>query len=322
MTSHLVDWKSEQFAGVEEKIMTAKHNLHETNLFSDEGLIKLFDTHPEYDMDICTMGAASHGAEEWRNGDRNGTSSEALLDLLHQGRLWINLRNVATHHADVQRAVDVIYDEIEANKPGFKAQTRSANLLISSPGASVPYHLDVPVNMLWHLRGTKRVWVYPPFDTRFSPQEVVEKICAAEMSEDAPFDPSFDNAAEVFDAEPGQLLTWPQLTPHRVENTGDQLQVSLSTEHKNARAIRRINVHLANKFLRSTFGLPCKSFAVEGPAAHAKQALIRAVRKVRNLTVGEKQKKNAYPKTFKVDTTSPTGIVMLTGATAEQQEAA
>ena len=324
MTSHLVDWTPDQFSNIEEEIMTARHNLHQGSLFSDAGLIKMFDSHPEADMDICTMGD-TNTKFEWRDGDRNGVSSEVLLELLYKGRLWINLRNVLSHHNDVRDAIHSMYDQIEANKPGFQAATRSANLLISSPGALVHYHMDVPVNMLWHIRGTKRVWVYPPFDTRFAAQDIVEKICAAEMVEDAPFESHFDDSAKVFDVQPGQLLTWPQLTPHRVENTGNSLHISLSTEHKNARAIRRINVHLANQFLRRTFGLPCRSFAVEGPVAHMKQAMIRAVRRIRTVKGPDKPKKNVYAKTFKVDPTSPTGVTLLENAggplTPEEQAA-
>ena len=276
-------------------------------------------------MAISTMGESSM-TYEWRDGDRNGVSSEDLLEQLYKGRLWINVRNVRNHHPEVRTAVDSIYDEIEANKPGFHAQNRSANLLLSSPGALVHYHMDVPVNMLWHIRGTKNVWVYPPFDTHYSPQEVLEKICAAEMNEDAPFDPTFDEGAQIFNVEPGQLLSWPQLTPHRVENTGDSLHVSLSTEHKNARAIRRINVHQANHFLRQTFGVASKSFAVEGPLAHGKQALIRAVRKFQELTQRVPEKYNAHAKSFIIDPSSPTGVTLLKGAgaiiTPEEQMAA
>ncbi len=325
MTSHLVDWTPEEFFRVEEKILTAKHDLHQTGLFDDEGLIKLFDTHPDESLTISTMGESTL-TYEWRDGDRNGVSSKDLLEQLYKGRLWINLRNVRDHHPEVRDAVDSMYDEIEANQPGFQAETRSANLLLSSPGALVHYHMDVPVNMLWHIRGTKNVWVYPSFDTKYSPQEVVEKICAAEMNEDAPFDPSYDEGAQIFNVEPGQLLTWPQLTPHRVENTGDSLHVSLSTEHKNARAVRRINVHQANHFLRQTFGIGCKSFAVEGPVAHGKQAFIRAVRKFQQLTQRVPEKKNGHAKSFIIDPSSPTGVTLLKGVgaiiTPEEQMAA
>ncbi|NOY28755.1 MAG: hypothetical protein GXP28_00845 [Planctomycetes bacterium] len=283
MPSHLVDWTPQQFTALEEEIFHAKHNLHTSGLFDDENLIRLFDTHPAIDFGINTMSTSNH-TFGWREGDRNGVSSETLLELLHRGHLWVNLRNVRSHHPEVRNAIDSIYDELEANSPTFQAQNRSANLLISSPGAIVYYHIDVPVNMLWHIRGRKRVWVYPPFDPHFSPQEVVEKVCAAEMTEDAPYDPSFDEAAQIFDVEPGQLLTWPQLTPHRVENLHDGLCISLSTEHRNPRATRRINVHLANQFLRRTLGMSCESIEVEGVSAHAKQAVARAVRGWKKLT--------------------------------------
>lgn len=310
MPSHLVDWTPQQYAALEEEIFHAKHDLHQSGLFDDDNLIRLFDRHPQVDFGINTM-STSNNTFGWREGDRNGVASATLLELLHRGHLWVNLRNVRDHHPEIRRAIDAIYDELEAHNPAFRADQRSANLLISSPGAIVYYHIDVPVNMLWHIRGRKRVWVYPPFDTRFAPQEVVEKICAAEMTEDAPYDPSYDEAARVFDVEPGQLLTWPQLTPHRVENLHDGLCISLSTEHRNRRATRRINVHLANQFLRRTFGLPCRSFDVDGLSAHAKQAVIRSVRMWRKLTGSQPPKKNEYPVTFKVDPASPSGFTLL-----------
>ncbi len=314
-TSHLVDWTAQQYLGVEDEILLARHNLHESGQFDDENLIRMFDTHPEVDFGINTM-STSNAEFAWREGDRNGVSSEKLLELIHRGHLWVNLRNVLSHHDEVRQAIHSIYDELESNKPKFHARDRSANLLISSPGAIVYYHLDVPVNMLWHIRGHKRVWVYPPFDTHFAPQDVVERICAAEMVEDAPFEPSYDDFAQIFDVEPGQLLTWPQLTPHRVENLGRGLCVSLSTEHVNARAGRRINVHLANQFLRRTFGLPCRSIAVEGAMAHLKQSLIRGVRKYRKLRKQEVPKENEYPASFYVDPDSPTGYTLIEGSPA------
>jgi len=61
------------------------------------------------------------------------------------------------HHPDYAREINRIFAELEAGNPRFQAQHRSANLLISSPGSMVYYHMDIPVNMLWYLRGSKRV---------------------------------------------------------------------------------------------------------------------------------------------------------------------
>jgi hypothetical protein len=306
--SLLADWSPAQYQALEKEVLLARHRLHESGLFDDENLIRMLDRHPLCDLGINTMGETA-SRFEWREGDRNGVPSDVLLELVERGRLWINLRNVMKHHPDCRDAVNAMYDELEARSPGFKAEQRSANLLLSSPGALVHYHLDVPVNMLWHIRGVKRVWVYP-LNSRFVSQENLEGICAGALVEDLPYDPSFDAAAEVFDVQPGQLLTWPQNTPHRVTNL-EGMNVSLSTEHKSARALRQVNVHLANRFLRGTCGLPCRSMSVDGPSAHAKQLLIRLIRRYDKLRGAPVAMGNKYPVTFKLDPDAPLGFTLL-----------
>jgi hypothetical protein len=306
--SLLADWTTEQYRALEHEILLAPHRMHASELFGDANLIRLLDRHPLGDLGINTMGT-SPARFEWREGDRNGVSSEALLELVRRGRLWINLRNVMKHHADVRDAINATYDELEQKAPGFQADQRSANLLISSPGALVHYHLDTPVNMLWHIRGRKRVWVYP-LAPRFVSQEHLEGIFSAEFAEDLPYDESFDAFARVFDVEPGQMLTWPQSTPHRVTNL-EGMNVSLSTEHKNKRALRQTNVHLANRFLRRTFGLRCRSMEVDGPAAHAKQWIIRLARRLPIFKTEPACRGNEYPISFKVDPDAPLGYTLL-----------
>jgi hypothetical protein len=110
--------------------------------------------------------------------------------------------------------------------------------------------------------------------------------------------------------QPGQMLTWPQNTPHRVTNL-EGMNVSLSTEHKNTRALRQVNVHLANRFLRAKLGLPCRSTNVNGLTAHAKQFLIRLVRRYDKLRQTPTMMGNKYPVTFKVDPSAPQGFTLL-----------
>ena len=307
----LPDWTNEQYRALENDILLAPHLLHESGLFDDDNLIRLLDKHPLRDLGINTMGY-SHTEFEWREGDRNGVPSDVLLDLVKRGRLWINLRKVLVHHPDVREAVDSIYDELEQKAPPFKAEQRSANLLISSPGALVHYHLDTPVNMLWHIRGMKRVWVYS-LDPKLVSQENIEGIFSGEFAEDLPYENWYDDYAQVFDVKPGQMLTWPQNTPHRVTNL-EGMNVSLSTEHKNARALRRGNVHLANQFLRRSVGLPCRSTEVDGLAAHLKQAVIRVARRLPGAKTEPKKRGIDYPVSFRVDPDAPLGFTLLDGS--------
>ena len=309
----LPEWHSQQYQALEKEILLAPHRLHETGLFDDDNLIRLLDKHPLCDLGVNTMGT-SHTQFEWREGNRNGVPSDVLLDLIRRGRLWINLRKVLFHHPEIREAVDAIYDELEQRNPAFRAEQRSANLLLSSPGALVHYHLDTPVNMLWHLRGTKRVWVYS-LDPRLVAQPHIEGIYSGEFAEDLPYESWFDDHAQVFDVQPGQMLTWPQNTPHRVTNlTG--MNVSLSTEHKNSRALRRGNVHLANQFLRRTFGLACRSIEVDGPVAHLKQFTIRMARRLPWVTTQPSQRGIDYPVSFRVDPDAPLGFTLLDGQPA------
>lgn len=303
--SYLVDWNREQYETLEKGVLLAKHRLHETGLFSDDSLARIIDTHPAECLHVNTMGTDTNKFQ-WREGDRSGIPGDVLLETVKNGRLWINARNMLDHHADFRDAFYSIYDELEANCPGFQARDRSANLLISSPNALVHYHVDIPVNMLWHIRGRKRVWVYPHFDFRFVSQELVERVCGGELSEDVPYATWFDKYALVFDAEPGQLLTWPQLAPHRVTNL-EGLNVSLSTEHKNPAATRRINVHLANQFLRRNFGVGSKSADIRGWIPHAKQTVARMVRMYNRLT-GTTKQNFTFPVTFQVDPDAPLGF--------------
>jgi len=307
MSRYLPPWTPQQYNALENEILLAPHALHTSGLFDDDNLIRLIDNHPARDMGVNTMGT-SHTEFEWREGDRNGVPADVLLELVKRGRLWINLRKALVHHADLKEAVDAIYDELEQKAPPFKAEQRSANLLISSPGALVHYHLDTPVNMLWHIRGRKRVWVYP-LEPKFVSQEHLEGIFSGEFAEDLPYETSFDEYARVFDVEPGQMLTWPQSTPHRVTNL-EGMNVSLSTEHKNARALRVGNVHLANQFLRRTLGLPCRSTDAGGVSGHFKQLVIRCARRLPIAKVHPVQR-NTYPVTFKVDPAAAQGFTLL-----------
>lgn len=306
--SLLKNWTNDDFLTLEKGVILAKHGLGETGYFSDENLAKLLDKHPEEHLTISTMGA-DPTKFEWVEGERNGTSGSDIVRLVQEGRLWLNLRNVLDFHPEIAAAVNDMYTELEAKSPGFRAQDRSANLLVSSSTAMVHYHVDMPVNMLWHIRGRKRVWVYPHFDFRFVSQTVIEKVCAGKLSEDVPYDPTFDHFALTFDVEPGQLLTWPQLTPHRVKNLGG-LCVSLSTEHKNPRARRRINVHEANYFLRNTVGHFCKSAEVDGVTAQIKQFFNRATRLGKKV-FGQNKETFVYTKSFKVVPSIPGGIQMM-----------
>jgi hypothetical protein len=138
-----------------------KHALHEMELFSDESLAQLIETIRPERIAINTMAATGHDNRNWKYCDRGSLSGAETLEAVKRGRIWINMN--AIHEVDERFAamLDAMYGELNAHMPDFGSFKHRLGLLISSPGALVYYHLDTPLNILWHLRGRKRVWTYP-----------------------------------------------------------------------------------------------------------------------------------------------------------------
>jgi hypothetical protein len=165
--------------------------------------------------------------------------------------------------------------------------------------------------MLWHLRGRKRVWAYP-LESGLVSDETVEGVLCGEKSEELDFKPAWDELAVVHDLEPGEMVTWPQHTPHRVVNT-EGLNVSLSTEHMTPHAVRRNNVFLANRHFRELFGGDWRRTELTGWRPALKEFTLRVCRRVPLLApappAGYK-----YPITFEVDLDAPNCVRPLDGS--------
>ena len=99
-----------------------------------------------------------------------------------------------------------------------------------------------------------------------------------ESEDDLPYDPSFDDHAVSHDLGPGDMVTWPQNTPHRVENL-EGLNVSLTTEHYDQAAVRKRTTYLANHYLRRWFRLPTTSTNLSGLVPSLKRATYRVARR-------------------------------------------
>jgi hypothetical protein len=125
--------------------------------------------------------------------------------------------------------------------------------LISSPNAHVFYHLDMPLVMLWQMRGIKRVYLYPPEAPCLNDKDL-EGIALRESDEQLKFDPEWDRLAFVHDLLPGQMLSWKQNAPHRIVNH-DVVNVSMSIEFMTPKALWRANLIYANGVLRRRFKL-------------------------------------------------------------------
>lgn len=304
----LVQWNPADSPRIESEVFVARHRLHELACFGDEQLAALLDRYPRQHLGVNTMGDDPLRRSDWREGTAGDYSGAELLKIVAQGKLWLNLRKVTRHDVELAAVVQTMYDELEAAVPGYQARNRSANLLISSPPCQVYYHCDLPINVLWHIRGQKRVWVYPR-RAPFLETELLEDILVGAHSEEIPYRLEMDTMAQAYDLSPGQVVFWPQHSPHRVQNWCG-LNVSLSTEHMSRTSIRRNNVHIANRTFRKAWPWGFRDDAIAGPAAAAKEAAIRVLRRIPGLGPNDR-KGYKYPVSFAVDAAAPDGIRLL-----------
>jgi hypothetical protein len=156
--------------------------------------------------------------------------------------------------------------------------------------------------MLWHIRGQKRVWAYP-LESGIVSDETIEGVLCGEKSEELEFQPQWDELAVVYDLEPGEMVTWPQHTPHRVVNTHG-VNVSLSTEHMTSRAARRNNVFLANRHFRQMLRGEFRSTQLTGWRPAVKELALRIARRLPKLAPAVPQGFK-YPVSFEVDLDAP-----------------
>lgn len=254
---------------VEQSILTFEHTLHEAGLFADAALARLIDSHPREDIDIHHMSGSSE-APHYVDATLGPIAGKEALAAIRRGKLWMSLVHVEQHRAYVE-LLDELYGQLERqSRLRTLKGSRLANLLISSPTAEVFYHADAQHTALWHIRGEKRLLVYPPWDERCLSRENRE-LCLLGMLVDDVYRPDFDALATVIDMKPGDAASWPHSTPHRVINVSG-LNVSLSSEHHTPASYRRRQVAAANWYFRNRFGLPTRSLEIDGPEALLKRA--------------------------------------------------
>ncbi|HEX7788737.1 MAG TPA: hypothetical protein VF653_21145, partial [Methylomirabilota bacterium] len=313
MGGHLIDLPAGERDEFSFRPLVSKHRIHELNLVGDDELIALLDAYPRERLQAFTMGTDRCHRDDWHYVDASAASGKEIFTAVIRGRLWLNLLRVDLvdrRYGDVIRQITADLQD-QCKRLGLLS-INFGTLLISSPNAMVYYHFDANHQALWHLRGSKRIWLYPACDERFASREIMEEIFTGtyDYDEEIPYEPEFDQHAVVYQLEPGDVVSWPQNAPHRIENL-DTLNVSLSTGFVTEAADRRHLIYSANHLLRRRFGLPTVSTREAGLAASAKCLAYRMFRRAGWLPKG-KGATRSYPKNLRVDPAAPLGFSAVT----------
>ena len=255
MTDTLVPaWTPEQKRAVRDGVVTFRHGLADTGLFTDESLARMIDAHPRHMLDVCTMRRNPPPNERWVAGEAGDLTGAELVEAVRRGSLWVSLRQGMNEHA--QPVLDRAMREF-AGESGAKVLSTKASILISGPEMGIFFHVDTSETMLWHVRGHKTMLVYPP-EEAFCPEEALEAILHKETLSDAPWRPEMEAHVRRVPLGPGDGAHWELNAPHRVLN-GPDLNVSVSLEYATPRSRSVNGTYWFNGFLRRRLGLNLSS---------------------------------------------------------------
>ena len=257
------------------------HSLIEQGFATDEALAAMLDRYPAELFDINLYDYDDEGQVSLRTGARGRLDGAELLAAIQQGRLWVNLREVETGWPELWAAAMGEFRKVQATYPGMRAVRNAGQLILSSPKARVPYHFDPAGVILFHMRGRKRIFVYPG-DEAHLPERNMEQVVTRQTTEELPYTLQFEGDAQVMDLEPGQALTWPVYAPHRVENL-DRFCVSLSMDFQTWPSRFRNGALYTNAVVRSRGGAPRQTEGMATPELAARWAASLALRRVGGL---------------------------------------
>jgi len=257
------------------------HSLNAQGFAEDAWLAALLDRCPADLFDINLYDYDAEGQVSLRTGARGRLSGAELLEAIKAGRLWVNIRDAADAAPDLWDAAMAEFARIQKSYPGMKAVTNAGQLILSSPKARVPYHFDPAGVVLFHLRGRKRIFVYPGDEAHLAERDM-EQVVARQTTEELPYVRAFEDDATVIDLEPGQALTWPLYAPHRVENL-DRFCVSLSMDFQTWPSRWRNGALYTNAVLRGRGGRPRPTDVMQTPELAARWAASLALKRVGGL---------------------------------------
>ncbi|MFY0398417.1 cupin-like domain-containing protein [Brevundimonas naejangsanensis] len=260
-----------RYAGPISQAAVHAHALVANGFAEDQALAEVLDRYPADLFDINLYDYDDEGQVSLRTGARGRLNGAELLEAIQQGRLWVNMRDVERGWPELWQATMAEFDRIMGDAyPGLKAVSRNGQLILSSPKARVPYHFDASGVILFHMRGRKRLFVFPG-DEAHLPERSMEQVIARQTTEEIPYVRAFEQDARAIDLEPGQALTWPFFAPHRVENL-DRFCVSLSVDFQTWSSRLRRGALYTNAVVRSRGGAPRSTDQMGTPELAARWA--------------------------------------------------
>jgi hypothetical protein len=179
----------------------------------------------------------------------NGLSVEETIREIEQCGSWMVLKFVEqdpAYRALLDETLAPLEDEVRPTTGAMLK--REAFIFISSPEAVTPFHFDPEHNILFQIRGTKRMTIFPAADEALANGAAHEAFHAGGHRNLAWRD-EFAAKGEAFDLAPGRAVYVPVKAPHWVKN-GPEASISLSLTWRSEWSYREEYAHAMNALLR------------------------------------------------------------------------
>lgn len=109
--------------------------------------------------------------------DPDQATGAELYAAAKHGLFWFNLKRLESFDSSYQLLLEKIFYQLVSQGTSFNGlHELNCDMLLTSPGAHTHYHIDRDPSALWHLVGTKRLWVYPSMDFNYISQEDREVV--------------------------------------------------------------------------------------------------------------------------------------------------
>ncbi len=161
------------------RVQALTHTLSDHPLLQIESLVELGKRQQERKLVRTHSADATAGTSfaDAPNLHPNTAGAAATLEGIAEARAWMSLLNVQAdpiYRAFIDEILDEVRPIVEHRDPGMCY--RAGWIFVSSPNAVTPFHMDHEHNFILQIRGTKRLYVWDPFD-----REVVSRARAGDV---------------------------------------------------------------------------------------------------------------------------------------------
>jgi hypothetical protein len=234
------------------KIQALTHSLSDHPLLQIQSLVELGKRQQQRNL-VRTHSADATAGTSFADAPSlhpNKADAVATLEGIAQARAWMSLLNVQAdpiYRAFIDEILDEVKPIVEQRDPGMCY--RAGWIFVSSPNTVTPFHMDHEHNFIMQIRGTKRLFVWDPFDREVVSERAQERFHDEHSRELITWSDEYRKRARVYELVPGQGGYMPSTAPHMVEN-GPEPSVTISFTYYTDSTRERELIYRGNARLR------------------------------------------------------------------------